>query len=164
MAIITYKDLHFIRERHKNEKIVFCSGCFDLTHAGHALFFEDCKKYGDILVVAVGCDATTRHVKGEARPILNEHMRLKMVDSLKPVDYCFLDRPTPPGKFVVVPAGVLDTLKPNVYAINDDASDMEYRKSHLKKFTTQLVVLKREAPPEYEGISTTKIIQKIKNL
>src|SRR3989338_4598654 len=91
VAVIQYKDFKQLRNKLRGKKIVFCSGIFDITHAGHVLFFEDCKTYGDILAVAVGSDAIIRINKGPARPVLNEHLRLKMVDSLKPVDYCFID-------------------------------------------------------------------------
>ncbi|MEK7074233.1 MAG: adenylyltransferase/cytidyltransferase family protein, partial [Patescibacteria group bacterium] len=92
MSIIEFKDIASLRKEHKDKKIVFCSGTFDLTHAGHVLFLEDCKKYGDLLVVAVGNDFNQRvNAKGKGRPVQNEHLRLKMVSSLKPVDYALLD-------------------------------------------------------------------------
>ena len=43
-SIIQYGDLENIRRKHENQKIVFCSGSFDLPHGGHAIFLEDCKK------------------------------------------------------------------------------------------------------------------------
>ena len=89
MAVINYKKLKNLRLANKTKNIVLCSGVFDLTHAGHALFLEDAKKQGDILVVGVGDDVSTGAMKGRGRPVLNQHVRLKIVDSLKPVDYSF---------------------------------------------------------------------------
>jgi rfaE bifunctional protein nucleotidyltransferase chain/domain len=165
MAKITFEDLPNIREQHKDKKIVFCSGCFDLTHAGHVLFFEDCKKQGDILVVMVGADEVIRRDKGPKRPILNEHMRTKLIDSLKPVDYVFTDRiiskDAPPLFYIYQ---VLDALKPDVYVVNDDAFDMPYRKEMAKKTGIELLILNRTSPPEYGQISTTALIKKVQEL
>ena len=68
MGVIDFKDLPRIREKHKNEKIAVCAGVFDLTHAGHILFFEDCKKYGDILVVVLEMTSMSAVIKGRNGP------------------------------------------------------------------------------------------------
>ena len=163
MAIITFKDLSKIREKHKNEVVVFCSGCFDLTHAGHLLFFEDCKRQGDVLVVMIGADEVVRQYKGPGRPIINEHMRLKLIDSLKPVDYTFLDWfPGPGGHFLTCVDEALKELKPDIYVINQDAQDIAYRKEAVKRHGVELKIFERTAPPEFEKVSTTDIIKKIK--
>jgi len=165
MAKIAFEDLSEIRERHKNERLVFCSGCFDLMHAGHLLFFEDSKKQGDVLVVMVGSDEVIRRDKGPKRPVLNEHMRVKLIDALKPVDYVFVDRiiskDAHPLFFMY---HVFDALKPDIYVINDDAFDIPYREELVAKKGGKLVILSRTAPPEYGPISTTAIIKKIKSL
>lgn len=165
MAHIKFDDLESVRKKHKNQKIVFCSGCFDITHAGHVLFFEDCKKYGDILVVMVGADAVIQRDKGEKRPVINEHLRIKMVDSLKLVDYTFLDTVLPEDPYSLYFIDVvMGRLKPDIYVINKDARDIPYRENFSKKHAVQLIILDRTAPPEFDGISTTKIIQKVKSL
>lgn len=164
MSIVTHHDLPAIRERHEGQKIVFCSGVFDLTHAGHILFFEDCKKHGDVLVVCVGNDAFIKGYKGAERPVLNEHIRMKTVASLKPVDYVFLDTMRP-GEY---PLSSLNTsfeaLKPDIYVINTDTFDIPHRERLAKKFGAKLIVLDRRCPPEFEAISTTNIIEKIRRL
>jgi len=161
MARITYTDLPSIRETHKNKKIIFCSGVFDLTHAGHALFFDECKKYGDILVVVVGCDENIKKYKS-GRPILNEEVRIKMVDSLKPVDYVLFDGPVPADNLNAYLEPLFAGLHPDVYVVNKDAFDLFYREEIAKKHKIQFVVLDRWCPPEFENISTTNIIEKIK--
>lgn len=165
MAIVTIADLVSIRKRHRHQRIVFCSGCFDLIHAGHALFFGDCKRCGEILVVMVGSDKAIGRDKkdlADQRPVLNQHLRLVMVDTLKLVDYCFLDDLVPPNEHPLnyIPKA-FELLRPNVYAINSDTFDIPYREEVARKFGVELVILPRWCPPEYEGISTTKIIQKI---
>jgi len=164
MAVINVGDLSRIREKHKDKKIVFCSGSFDLTHAGHILFFEDCKKYGEILVVSVGKDSSIKKNKGEGRPIFNQHIRLKMIDSLKPVDYTYINPISVPGNKLHSIEHAFKNLRPDVYVINEDAFDISYRKELCAKFNVKLTILPRYCPEEFEGISTSKIIEKIKNL
>ena len=84
-----------------------------------------------------------------------------MVDSLKPVDYSFLS-----GFVTSHLLGhlkiVFENLKPDVYVVNNDAFDLDFRRKISKKYGVRLVILKRSCPPEFEKISTTKIIEKIK--
>ena len=63
MILKDISELLLLLDRNDGEKIVFCSGSFDLVHAGHVLFFEDCKKIGEILVVGVGGDAIIKKTK-----------------------------------------------------------------------------------------------------
>ena len=59
---------------------------------------------------------------------MDEMVRIKLVDALKPVDYCFLSGHTPihhPLEFLET---VFNELKPNIYVVNEDASDIPYRK------------------------------------
>lgn len=164
MPVIQPDELPTIRERHRDQKIVFCSGVFDLTHAGHVLFFEDCKTYGDVLVVCIGNDAFIKGYKGSERPVFNQYVRLKTVVSFKPVDYVFLDS----MRVGENPLSSLSTsfaaLEPNVYVVNDDTFDIPYRWETAAKFGVEFVVLPRSCPPEFEAISTTSIIEKIKKL
>ncbi len=164
MVLISYNDLERIRKEYPNKKIIFCSGAFDLTHAGHILFFEDCKKMGDILVVGVGSDKAIRELKGNNRPIINESLRMKMVDSFKPVDYTLLDELTGKKDPHLIFKTVFENLKPDMYVINEDVKDIEERRKLADKFMVKLLVLKRNCPKEFDNISTTKIIDKIKNL
>jgi cytidyltransferase-like protein len=158
-------DVPQIRRAYRGKKMVFCTGGFDLTHAGHALFFEDCKKLGDVLVVGIGPDKILTREKGKGRPILNEYIRLKMVQSLKPVDLAFImkDMPRRGEQTLDVLYRIIKKLDPDIYVVNADASRLEERRAELKKLGIKLVVLDRVAPQRFGKISTTKIIEKIKN-
>lgn len=153
------KKLARIRDEAKSKTLVFCSGTFDLTHAGHVLFFEDCKRLGDVLVVAVGPDEDAR-MKGPGRPVLNQHVRLHMVRSMKVVDHAFINAPARGDneRFLRV---VFAELKPDIYAINGDVSDAAARERAAKAHGVKMVVLERTCPPEFEQISTTDIIERI---
>ncbi|MDO8430712.1 MAG: hypothetical protein Q7S72_01875, partial [Candidatus Taylorbacteria bacterium] len=67
-----------------------------------------------------------------------------------------------PPHFLYLLDVVIEKLKPDVYVINKDASDIPYRKSFTKKHGVPLVILDRWYPREFENPSTTKIIEKIK--
>lgn len=164
MAIIKTEELAKIRKRHQNQKIIFCSGVFDLLHPGHIIFFETCKKYGQVLVVALATDKFIKAYKGKNRPILNENMRLKMVDSLKAVDYCLLVDITSDGNQYQFLDDVFSSLKPDLYILNNDVHDVDHRIPIIKKHKIKMKILGRDSPPELEGISTTRIIEKIKNV
>ncbi|TSC72512.1 MAG: glycerol-3-phosphate cytidyltransferase [Parcubacteria group bacterium Gr01-1014_70] len=164
MAILKLKDLSKVRRWHPDKKIVFCSGVFDLTHAGHALFFEDCKRHGDILVVVVGADIDVRKYKGKERPILNQHVRLKMIDMLKPVDYCLLGSPIKKEGLIMPLRSMVRRLKPHIYVVNEDAFNIPARRQFAKENNVKLVVCRRSCPPEFEGISTSSIIEKMERI
>jgi cytidyltransferase-like protein len=164
MVKINYEDLPKLRDEFKDKKIVFCSGVFDLTHIGHIIFFEDCKSLGDILVVSVGCDALVRKYKGETRPVLNEQTRMKTVDSFNSVDYTILDEIIDDSNLLKGIEVVFEGLHPDIYVINEDASNIEYRKDLCDKYGVSLIVLKRHCPEEFDEISTTRIIHKIISL
>ena len=153
-----------LRVRYHDKKIIYCAGTFDLIHPGHAIFLENCKKYGDILVVSVGSDANVKRNKKPDLPIMNQYMRLKMIDSLKPVNFCFISEHSPvhhPLEFLNI---AFSTLRPDVYVINRDVADITYRKEVAMKYKVQLILLDRECAPEFENVSTTKLIEKIKQL
>ena len=160
--VISYKDLASVRARYPDKKIVFCSGSFDLTHPGHELLFERCKELGNVLIVAVGGDKDIAEIKGPTRPIMNEDLRLKMVDSLKPVDYALLNPPHPEGGWgsQTAPLEIMFKLfKPDIWAVNHDAEQMKGRETLSEKMGVPIVIL--EVP---RIISTTEIIEKIRNL
>lgn len=73
--------------RRAGRKIVFANGVFDLLHVGHVRYLKAARAEGDILVVGINSDASTRKLKGEGRPILTERARAALVAALADVDY-----------------------------------------------------------------------------
>ncbi|MEK7646248.1 MAG: adenylyltransferase/cytidyltransferase family protein [Patescibacteria group bacterium] len=67
-------------------RIVLTQGTYDMVHIGHARYFEEAKKHGDLLVVGVDSDKKVRARKGPDRPLVPEKERLEMVTHLRPVD------------------------------------------------------------------------------
>ena len=66
------------------------SGCFDLFHHLHLVYFERCRRLCDLLVVGVDSDDLTRKSKGDGRPVIPEHQRVAMVASQKSVGAAFI--------------------------------------------------------------------------
>jgi D-beta-D-heptose 7-phosphate kinase/D-beta-D-heptose 1-phosphate adenosyltransferase len=74
------------RWRSFGKKIVFTNGCFDILHAGHIHSLRQAAGFGDILIVGLNSDASTRRIKGPDRPINTETDRALILASLVMVD------------------------------------------------------------------------------
>jgi rfaE bifunctional protein nucleotidyltransferase chain/domain len=87
--IVSREGLHAILEEHRRagRKIVFANGVFDLLHVGHVRYLQAARAEGDLLVVGINSDASTRKLKGGGRPILTERARATLVAALRAVDY-----------------------------------------------------------------------------
>lgn len=71
-------------ERNGSVVRVWCDGCFDLVHYGHANSLRQAKHMGDVLVVGVHNDRDITANKGP--PVFKEEERYKMVRGIKWVD------------------------------------------------------------------------------
>lgn len=76
--------------REKKQRIVLTQGSFDMIHIGHARYFQEAKKHGDVLIVGVDSDEKIRHRKGPDRPVVPQDERLEMLTYLRNVDYSVL--------------------------------------------------------------------------
>ncbi len=86
--IVTQAKAASIRERLKRQgkKVVFTNGCFDLIHAGHAIYLDAARRLGDFLVVGLNLDLSVQRLKGKGRPILKFRERALLLSYLIPVD------------------------------------------------------------------------------
>jgi rfaE bifunctional protein nucleotidyltransferase chain/domain len=151
--IINLNDLTQIRNRHNDQKIVLTSGTYDMLHNGHLDYLEEVKKYGDILVVVLSGDNRVKVRKGPTRPIINEGERARLLDSLKLVDYVFVDpSKMKPDETDPIHLEILHKLQPDYY-ITDGPDPRFFGLMDKSKF----IILKRmQAEP-----STTSIIERI---
>src|SRR5580692_2515360 len=87
--ILSRDGLHDLLDEHRRagRKIVFANGVFDLLHVGHVRYLKAARSEGDILIVGINSNKSTRQLKGEGRPILTEQARAALVASLASVDY-----------------------------------------------------------------------------
>lgn len=87
--ILSRDGVHDVLDEHRRagRKIVFANGVFDLLHVGHVRYLQAAREEGDVLVVGINSDASTRKLKGDGRPILNERARAVLVAALAAVNY-----------------------------------------------------------------------------
>ncbi len=102
--------------RADNKTVVLTNGVFDLLHVGHVRYLEAAAQLGDVLVVAINSDASTRMYKGPDRPLVPENERAELVASLGCVDYVMIfdERDV---------SAVIQTLKPDVHAKGTDYTE-----------------------------------------
>jgi len=72
--------------RRAGERITLANGNFDLLHVGHVRYLRGAKELGGKLVVAINSDESVRTLKGEGRPIMQDHERAEIVAALEDVD------------------------------------------------------------------------------
>jgi len=139
--------------REKGKKIVFTNGCFDLLHAGHAHYLNECKKLGDVLVVGVNSDASVRRLKGERRPIVPLEMRAYLLSNLKAVDFVIpFDEDTP--------YRLIEAIRPDVLVKGGDwTPDKIVGRKLVEGYGGRVVTI-----PFKFDISTTKIVERVKKL
>tara|TARA_B110000438_G_scaffold148637_1_gene143156 strand:+ start:24517 stop:24975 length:459 start_codon:yes stop_codon:yes gene_type:complete len=81
------KDLNIFLQKKSNKKVVFTNGCFDILHPGHIHLLRKAKLLGDILIVGLNSDKSVKILKGNNRPINKELDRIKLLSSLRYIDY-----------------------------------------------------------------------------
>ncbi len=66
----------------KNMKVVFTNGCFDILHLGHIEYLAKAANLGDVLVIGLNSDLSVHRIKGDSRPINDEHSRSMVLAAL----------------------------------------------------------------------------------
>ena len=110
------------------------------------------KALGDVLIVAVNSDKSTRELKGPSRPINSQNDRMEILSSLTCVDYVILfDK--------ISPVDLLLEIKPDIYAKGGDYT--------IESLPEAKAILsyggKVELIDFVDGKSTTNLINKINN-
>jgi rfaE bifunctional protein nucleotidyltransferase chain/domain len=167
MTIASLEGLVTLRARWQQtgRRLVLTNGVFDLLHVGHVAYLEQARTLGDLLVVGLNSDASTRTIKGTTRPLVGEQARARVLSALRCVDYVTIfEQPT---------AEMLVTaLQPDVYvkggdyatridtadeAIVDDDRLPEARV--VRDYGGQVVLL-----PYQDEFSTTALIERVLKL
>src|SRR6202451_875218 len=82
--------------RANGNRIVFTNGCFDILHVGHITLLEQCREFGDKVVIGVNSDASVRGLKGPTRPVVGENERARILAAMGSTDAVIIfDEPTP---------------------------------------------------------------------
>lgn len=99
--------------RASGQRVVFTNGCFDVIHAGHVKLLQRARSFGDVLVLGLNSDASTRRLKGRGRPIVPAKDRAAVLAALACVDYVvFFDEDTPEA--------IIRALQPDVLVKGGD--------------------------------------------
>lgn len=148
--ILDRRNLNNAVEKIKNNggKIVFTNGCFDIIHIGHIRYLKEAKNLGDVLIVGLNSDRSVSAIK-PGRPVNPQDQRAEVLASLEMVDYVVLfDEETP--------YELIKLIRPDVLVKGGDWKKEDIVGSDIAKETLSL--------PYIKGISTTGIIEKIKQI
>ncbi len=136
--------------RANGDRIVFTNGCFDILHVGHITLLEQCREFGDKIVIGVNSDASVKRLKGPTRPVVGEKERARILAALGSTDAVIIfDEPTP--------LELIRNLRPDVLVKGGD-------------YTTSTIVGaddvvtwggRVEIVPTVDGASTTNTIRKM---
>ena len=82
--------------RANGDRIVFTNGCFDILHVGHITLLEQCREFGDKVVIGLNSDASVKRLKGPTRPVVGEKERARILAALGSTDAVIIfDEETP---------------------------------------------------------------------
>ncbi len=141
------------RNRIVGKTIAFTNGCFDILHEGHIFSLSQAAKEADCLIVGLNADCSVRKLKGEHRPVNNEHARALILASLLIVDAVIVfEEDTPLELIKKVMPDVL--VKGGDYIVETIVGAKEVIANGGR------VVIN----PLLPGFSTTGIIEKIRSL
>jgi D-glycero-beta-D-manno-heptose 1-phosphate adenylyltransferase len=136
-----------------SKKVVFTNGVFDIVHKGHNTYLLQAAELGNRLIVGVNSDSSTKRLKGEQRPIMDQYSRAFNLASHTYVDAVILFEED-------TPMNLITTLKPDILAKGGD-------------YTIETVVGANEVIayggtieiiPFLDGYSTTNVIKVINNV
>ena len=141
------------RWRFLGKSISFTNGCFDILHAGHIASLSEAAKEGDILIVGVNSDASTKRLKGNERPVNNESSRALLLASLEIVDAVTIFEEDTPLELITA------TMPDVIVKGGDYTMEQMIGAKEVIENGGRVVI-----NPIVEGFSTTGIIETIKKL
>jgi rfaE bifunctional protein nucleotidyltransferase chain/domain/rfaE bifunctional protein kinase chain/domain len=138
------------RVRRSGGTVVATGGCFDLLHAGHVRMLEQARALGDCLIVCLNSDESVRRLKGDDRPLVEQHDRAAVLRALACVDAVAVFEEDEPS-------AILRTLRPHIWAKGGDyaVSDLPEAKVLAEWGGRPTLV------PYVAGRSTTRLITEV---
>ncbi len=155
--LVKIRDLPKLRDflRLTDRSVVFVTGVYDVIHFGHLRYLKKASLQGDVLVVGLNSDQSAKKLKGKERPIFGEEMRAELLSYVDFIDYIVIYS-------WIHAAKIINILKPDVYVCVKGSwkGDLEQKPEvkAARKCDRRVVVL----PPQSLMVSTSKIIQKIR--
>ena len=102
-------------------KRVITFGVFDYFHIGHLRLFENCKKHGDYLIVAVQDEDYIHRFKPDAKILYTTQERVDLVSALGVVDEVVV--------YQVISPEFLSTLPFDVLAVGEDQNNEHFQRT-----------------------------------
>jgi rfaE bifunctional protein nucleotidyltransferase chain/domain len=134
----------------EGRKVVFTNGCFDLLHVGHIRCLKEARQHGDLLIVGVNDDQSTRRLKGPGRPYMAQEDRAEILASLRCVDLVVIFSERTAERLV-------EALRPDVYVKGGDYSVEQLPEAKIVTECGGEVLLARLVP----GCSTTDLVSAV---
>ena len=136
--------------RKQGKKLVFTNGVFDILHAGHVTYLAKARSMGDVLIIGLNSDESTRSIKGPKRPLQHEEDRATLLAGLRSCDaVAVFDQDTP---FELIELVIPDVLvKGGDYTVETIVGRERVEKHGGKVLPLSFV----------EGRSTTGIVERI---
>jgi rfaE bifunctional protein nucleotidyltransferase chain/domain len=132
--------------------IATLNGSFDLLHAGHLHMLYEASQLADLLIVALNSDSSIKAYKDPKRPIIELKYRLQMMAALGFVDYVtWFDE--------VDPIKVLEIIQPDIHVNGAEYGENCIEAETVKRYGGVIHIVDK-----VDGLSTTSIIEKIRNL
>jgi D-beta-D-heptose 7-phosphate kinase/D-beta-D-heptose 1-phosphate adenosyltransferase len=138
------------KARRQGKRVVFTNGVFDLLHRGHVNYLQRARALGDLLIVGLNTDASTRQIKGYLRPLTSEKDRAAVLSALSCVDYVVLFNED-------TPARLIGKLLPDILVKGADYKEKDIVGAEAVKARGGKVVRMKYL----RGYSTTRLIQSI---
>lgn len=140
------------RARGLGQTVVFTNGVFDILHPGHVRYLRDARALGDLLIVGVNSDRSTRALdKAPGRPINPENERAEVLAALASVDAVVVfDEDTPHA--------IISALQPDILVKGADWGENAIVGRDVVEARGGKVVRIALEP----GYSTTAIVERIR--
>jgi D-beta-D-heptose 7-phosphate kinase/D-beta-D-heptose 1-phosphate adenosyltransferase len=140
--VLTEKDIETVCAK---PNTVFTNGCFDILHPGHIHLLKESKKLGRRLIVGINSDASVQKIKGFDRPILKQHQRKIMLETLDIANEVIIfDEETP--------YELIKKIRPDIITKGGDYKIENVVGNDIAK----VVII-----PTVENYSTTRVINEI---
>ncbi len=144
-------DSHLSDWRKQGLRIGFTNGCFDILHPGHVKVLTAARAACDRLIVGLNSDASVKRLKGEGRPVQDEHARAEVLAALEAVDLVAIFEED-------TPISLIAQVRPSVLVKGGDYTREQVVGYDIVEAAGGVVMLVDVLP----GFSTTSLVDRAK--
>lgn len=148
-----YEEADLIKKSFPQQSLVLAGGCFDLVHYGHLKFFQDARKEGDVLVIALESDEHILRYKKRS-PVHTQYERAEILTALSVVDAVvllpFMDSDEEYRQLV-------QRIRPDTIAVSSPDKHLEKKRAHASEIGARVI----EVIPILPQFATRRIIESL---